>query len=83
MTSVTVNQPLIQTSETHTSPYDDSVGEGWGVGRGVIMEGQRRLGLATHSKCLCVIIHPPREALHFYFQFTFYYGPFKTGLRGF
>lgn len=29
MTSVTVNQPLIQTSETHSSPHDDSVGGGW------------------------------------------------------
>lgn len=28
MVSVTVNQPLIQTSETHTSPYDDSGGRG-------------------------------------------------------
>lgn len=31
MVSVTVNQPLMQTSETRTSPYDNSVCGGWGV----------------------------------------------------
>lgn len=52
----------------------------WGgvdyYGRAERASGQQ--GLATRSKCLCVIIYLPREALHF---LLFYFGLFKTGMR--
>lgn len=43
--SVMVNQPLIQTSETHTSLYDNSIGRGSYYGRAEKASGQQ--GLAT------------------------------------
>lgn len=66
--SVTLNQPLMQASETHTSLDYNSIGRGGYYGRA---EKASRDGLATHSKCLCVIIHPPRQAIHFHSQSPF------------
>lgn len=65
MVSVTVNQPPIQTSETHTPKLSMTQYRGGGVGRycGRAEKASDEQGLAAHSKCLCVIIHPQREAL--------------------
>lgn len=55
-----------------TSPYDNSVCGGWGVLYGRGEKASDEQGLDTHSKCLCVIIHPQREVLHFHPQMNFF-----------
>lgn len=83
MVSDTVNQPPIQTSETHTPKL--SMTQYRGGGWGVIVEGQRRRVTSRdwpHTVNVYVSLFILREKLfHFHFQFSFYYGAIQNRVK--